>query len=187
MVVAAEIVRGRKRPYLAGVSVVEPRWLPELCPALTRVEESPMQVPEPAYDARADAVLAHFAASFGPHAWPLPPVQKPLLRGSDAPRRRAEAFALALLAGEVFSDFGRLANALRVGLADLRGAGVRARVQLNELVHALEAEKVDSRAALLARLRLKPHLLARELAAMYRPGVDLQPALRSMRKAAQGI
>lgn len=85
---------------VAGVTEVEARWLSQVAEPLVALSE-PLQSPPPHYSKALDAVVAVHDASFGRHAWPLPPVERPI---TDAPTR-ARCFAAALLNGEFLPSF----------------------------------------------------------------------------------
>ena len=62
---------------LAGVTEVEGRWLSEVAAPLVALSEQ-LQTPPPHYSRAIDAVVASHGASFGRHAWALPPVERPV-------------------------------------------------------------------------------------------------------------
>jgi ATP-dependent RNA helicase DHX37/DHR1 len=158
-VVYLQLVRTAKRPYMSGITPIEPAWL-AACGTPLAALSPPLLEPAPFYKPEADAVLAWHDASYGRPAWPLPRAAR---QHPDAPARAA-AFASALLAGRVLPALAALAPALvarpeTAGRRELAGLP-----RVGELLSALERRRVDSRAALVAAWRADPSFLRPQLA-----------------------
>jgi ATP-dependent RNA helicase DHX37/DHR1 len=159
-VLYASLVRGAKRPYMACVTAVEAAWLAASASPLCALS-APLDEPPPFYRAATDAVMAWHSASYGPQGWPLPLSARP---HSDA-RARAATFAAALLDGRVLAGLAPLAPLLAAQPALAARPEMRGVPRVGELVGALVAARVDSRASLAAAWRARPGLLQAELAA----------------------
>lgn len=71
LVVYHEMIKGKTRYYMKGVTVINLQWLPRLVPSLCTFAK-PLDQPEPWYDSRKDDVRCHMSGSFGDQHWPLP-------------------------------------------------------------------------------------------------------------------
>jgi ATP-dependent RNA helicase DHX37/DHR1 len=160
-----DLVRTDKRPYMAGVTAVEPRWLAPAAPALAPLSP-PLAAPPPFYSAVRDATLCWREPSYGRHAWVLPPLAAELPDAGE----RAAVFAAALLEGRVVSALGALRPALALPPASALRPELRAHKRVAGLLEALRAARVSSRAALFARWRDDPAFLRPEVGAWVRDG-----------------
>ncbi|GBF90232.1 ATP-dependent RNA helicase [Raphidocelis subcapitata] len=158
-VVYTQLVRTVKRPYMAGVTAVEPAWLAACGSPLAR-PSPPLLEPGPFYRPESDAVLCWHEVAYGHHAWPLPRAARP---AADAGARVA-AFASALLAGRVLPCMASLAPALVAPPGTAARPELAGLPRVGELLAALEARRVDSRAALAAAWRKDPAFLRPQLA-----------------------
>lgn len=158
-VVYAALVRTDKRPYMAGVTAVEPAWLAAAGTPLA-VLSPPLADPPPHYAPGADTVLAWHDVSYGHHAWPLPRAARP---AEDA-GARAAAFAAALLSGRVVRGAAALGPHLVAPPATAARRELAGLPRVGELLAALQAAAVDSRAALAAAWRRDPRFLRPQLA-----------------------
>jgi ATP-dependent RNA helicase DHX37/DHR1 len=165
-VVYTELLSTGARPYMLGVTALDPRWLAEACPAMTAVDPVPRAQPPATYDARADAVLSWHDAAYGPARWSLPPLQRRTADVSAA----AAAFAAALLSGAVLSPMAQLRGSLAAPPEEAARPEAQSRRRVGELVHALVRRRVASRAALAAAWREQPRFLAAELGGWMRAG-----------------
>ncbi|KAF7827723.1 ATP-dependent RNA helicase DEAH13 [Senna tora] len=84
-----------KRPYMHGVTSIEPAWLVEH--AKSSCVFSPLTDPRPSYDNQTDQVKKWFVPTFGPFNWQLPKHQLPISDNDE----RMHVFAYALLEGQV--------------------------------------------------------------------------------------
>ena len=91
------------RPYMWGVTGVQPTWLVSHAAPLCTFSK-PVADPPPWYDPHTDAVMCWVLPTFSAHLWELPPHAVPL----KAPKARAAVFAAALLEGKVVPAFREL-------------------------------------------------------------------------------
>lgn len=166
----AELVRTAKRPYMAGLTAIEPQWLPAVAPALCTFS-APLPDPPPFYQPAADAVMAWRDVTFGRHDWALP---RAPARHPDATERCA-VFGAALLEGRVLPSLAGLKHALALPPSMLARSDTRVHKRADELLAALRAAQVDSRASLAAKWRASPRWLHHELAQWLQKGAA--PAL----------
>lgn len=158
-VVYLQLVRAAKRPYMSGITPVEPAWL-AACGTPLAALSAPLLEPAPVYRAEGDVVMAWHEVSYGRHAWPLPRAAR---RHPDA-AARAAAFASALLAGRVLPAAAALGPALVAPAATAARRELAGLPRVGELLSALERRGVDSRAALAAAWRADPSYLRPQLA-----------------------
>ncbi|KAG2437050.1 hypothetical protein HYH02_011311 [Chlamydomonas schloesseri] len=162
LVVYGGLLRTDKRPYMAGLTAIEPEWLTESGTPLCVLSEEPLADPPPAYRGGAtDAVVAYREARYGLHGWALPPVAAP----HPAAAERAAVFGAALLEGRVLPALADLRPHLAASPAMLLRPELRGVARVGELVGALTRAHVDSRSSLAAAWRQQPGLLQRELSA----------------------
>ncbi|KFM25550.1 putative ATP-dependent RNA helicase [Auxenochlorella protothecoides] len=89
-----DLVRTAKRPYVSGVTALDPAWLPATAAALCSLS-APLPAPAPFYSPARDAVLAWHEVTFGRHGWAMPRTAAP----HPDPAERCARFAAALLEG----------------------------------------------------------------------------------------
>lgn len=85
-----------KRPYMHGVTRVDPGWLVEHAKS-SCVFSAPLMDPRPFYDTQTDQVKCWVNPTFGRFCWELPKCQLPI-SDNDI---RMQVFAYALLVGQV--------------------------------------------------------------------------------------
>ncbi|KAL6767922.1 hypothetical protein ACKKBF_B37105 [Auxenochlorella protothecoides x Auxenochlorella symbiontica] len=157
-----DLVRTAKRPYVSGVTALDPAWLPATAAALCSLS-APLPAPAPFYSPARDAVLAWHEVTFGRHGWAMPRTAAP----HPDPAERCARFAAALLEGRVLPALEPLAGGLAAPPAALARPEARGGARVSNLLLALERAGVDSRRSLLAALRDEPGFLLRELRAWY--------------------
>lgn len=157
-----DLVRTAKRPYVSGVTALDPAWLPATAAALCSLS-APLPAPAPFYSPARDAVLAWHEVTFGRHGWAMPRTAAP----HPDPAERCARFAAALLEGRVLPALEPLAGGLAAPPAALARPGARGGARVSNLLLALERAGVDSRRSLLAALLDEPGFLLRELRAWY--------------------
>jgi ATP-dependent RNA helicase DHX37/DHR1 len=157
-VVYLQLVRTAKRPYMAGVTAVEPAWL-AACGSPLAALSPPLAEPGPWYSREADTVLAWHDVAYGRHAWPLPRAARP----AAEPGARAAAFAAALLGGRVLPAAAALGPLLVAPAATAGRRELAGLPRVGELLAALEGRRVDSRAALAAAWRADAGFLRPQL------------------------
>jgi len=153
-----ELVRTVKRPYMAGVTAIEPRWLASVAVPTCKFS-APLADPSPFYNPAADAVLMWREVSYGRHDWPLPRHASP---HPDA-YERAAIFAAALLDGKVFPAMAGLRPVLAVPPSMAARPEMRMHQRVADLISALKGQGVDSKASLAAAWKSNPDFLKQEL------------------------
>lgn len=136
-VVYLQIVRTAKRPYMAGVTAVEPHWLSNLTTPLCRTSP-PLVDPSPFYRPDIDCVMAWHDATYSQHDWPLPRVARPL----DDEAACAAVFAAALLGVKVLPAFGGLQQLLLAPAATACRPELVGLPRVGEMINALQQKKV---------------------------------------------
>jgi hypothetical protein len=64
---------------MAGLTVISPAWIPELCKDCSLLQWlPPLTQPKPFYDPETDSVKCYVPSVYGAHRWELPPVIQPL-------------------------------------------------------------------------------------------------------------
>ena len=159
-VVYTDMVRSlaADKPCMVGVTAIEPQWLPSVATSLCRFSE-PLTDPPPRYDASSDSVLVWKHITFGKHDWQLPDA---MFLHPDA-QERAAIFAAALLDGRVVKEFSMLRPHLALPPSMAAKPEMRGHRRVGELIHALEARGVDSKASLVDAWSSDPLFLRREL------------------------
>ncbi|KAL4857499.1 ATP-dependent RNA helicase DEAH13 [Chlorella vulgaris] len=160
-----ELVRTVKRPYMAGLTGIEPGWLAEVAAPLCTFS-APLADPQPFYKPAADQVLCWRDATFGRHTWQLPRGTAP----HPDPSERCAVFAAALLDGKVLPSFAQLKAGLAVPPSMLLRPELRVHKRAAELLAALSAAQVDSRAGLAAKWAAAPGFLRHELSQCMQKG-----------------
>eukprot|EP00884_Botryococcus_braunii_P019188 jgi/Botrbrau1/5953/Bobra.0366s0123.1 len=172
-VVYTELVKGSKRPYMAGVTEIEAEWLHDVAAPLCTVSD-----PMPEYPARympgRDAVMCRRQVQYGRYSLQLPHV---IVLHPD-PEERVAAFAAALLDGSAVPSLAGLKSELVMPASAARRVASRAQKRVGELLAALAGRSVDSRASLAAAWQAHPTFLHRELLAWLSPaGAQMLQAL----------
>jgi ATP-dependent RNA helicase DHX37/DHR1 len=161
-VIFLEVFTSGKRPRLACASAVEPAWLTESAPSLTRLSPPVLELP-PMYDAALDAALCWRTPTYGKAGWTLPAIQCP------PPRSPlwlpAALFGRALCCGQVFNTLKPLASEFEPRAKLLSSATVTDRAVL-ALRKLLEERRLESRKLLATAWGVEPGLLLREMAAL---------------------
>ncbi|KAJ4969028.1 hypothetical protein NE237_015729 [Protea cynaroides] len=85
-----------KRPYMHGVTSVQPDWLVKYAGSLCNFS-APLSDPKPFYEPLSDQVFCWVSPTFGPHLWQLPLHRLPVRNDVH----RVSVFAYALLEGQV--------------------------------------------------------------------------------------
>jgi len=160
-VVYSQVVRTSKRPYMGGVTAIEPHWLVQSRTPLA-VLSPPLADPPPVYrPSPTDAVLAWHDAKYGLHEWQLPPCLQPLEDAAAA----AAVFAAALLEGRVVPGFAELRPVLLSPPSVVMRPEMRGVARVGELVSALAGNRVSSLRSLVSLWSWQPRFLLPEVAA----------------------
>ena len=164
-----DVIRSEKRPYLGRPTLIDPSWLPDAAPPLTRLSP-PLQDMPPRYDAATDAAQCFVRPTYGAARWLLPPVPRaPPASTADLPSLRASLFARALCDGQVLKGLRPFAELFSVRLRALASATPDADRAAAALRNLLAARSVVSRRSLAAAWGSEPRFLLRELSALLPP------------------
>jgi ATP-dependent RNA helicase DHX37/DHR1 len=166
-VVYSEIVRTVKRPYMAGLTAVEPRWLATAAAPMCNFS-SPLLDPPPFYNASADTVLCWQDVTFGSFDWPLPKHAAPHPDLSE----RCAVFAAALLEGKIASKFADLKSCMAAPASMASKPEMRVHKRVADLISALEKKKIDSKTSLAAVWKKDSNYLKKELEAWMQKGAS---------------
>lgn len=168
-VVYSELVRTVKRPYMAGVTAIDPRWLPTVAAPLCTLS-APLADPAPYYNPNADAVMAWRDVTYGSLMWPLPP------HATQHPDQgeRCAVFAAALMDGTVLLSMKALKSALAVPPTMVLRPEMRMHKRVAELLSGLTTAKVDRKAALAGKWAKDPTFLKAELRLWMKKGAEGQ-------------
>ncbi|GMH43272.1 hypothetical protein BSKO_11194 [Bryopsis sp. KO-2023] len=144
-VVYTEVLRTEKRPYMSGLTVIDPSWLADVAPPMCEFSE-PLEDPLPYFRQDLDQIMCWRKVRYGMHGWELP------LHAVKHPddEKRAVAFGKALLEGAVVKGFKAFSGGLVVSAAMIGRPETRFHARLGGLIEVLLARKIDTRAKLLA-------------------------------------
>lgn len=144
-VVYSEVVRTAKRPYMIGVTAIEPQWIPQASPNLCILSQ-PLADPKPIYNSSEDAVLAAHDVTIGPNSWQLPRVYLP----HPDKKERCAIFGWALLEGKAIPEMKQLRSAMVAPPSMISQPEMRVHRRVLELITELQRCDVDSVASLRA-------------------------------------
>jgi ATP-dependent RNA helicase DHX37/DHR1 len=196
-VVYTELIRTTKRPYMAGVTAIEPQWLVHAVSAQQQQQEGsgrvegsssssssstntiyvsplcqlgpPLSDPPPTYLPNKDQVVCWREVRYGKHDWLLPHY---VALHPDVKERRA-LFAAALLEGKILPGMKRLKPALAMAASSCVKPEMRAHWRVAELLGALDrGGGVDSKAALREKWMQDPAFLRKELLSWIQKGTE---------------
>ena len=164
-VVYSEIIHNSKRPYMSGVTVVDPVWLPHVAATMCEISE-PLSSPEPFYSSTSDKVFCWRNATFGRHMWPLPKHASP----HPSLEERVAAFADALLLGKVIPSASFLSKIIVSQPSMSSRLESRAQKRAADLLGTLERHSIDNKISLTMKWRNDPNFLKQEIAAWVQKG-----------------
>jgi ATP-dependent RNA helicase DHX37/DHR1 len=164
-VVYSEIVRTVKRPYMAGLTAVEPRWLATAATPLCNFS-TPLLDPPPFYSPAVDTVLCWQDVTFGSFDWPLPKHAATHPELSE----RCAVFAAALLEGKILHKFTDLKQYMAAPPSMAAKPEMRVHRRVADLISALEKGKIDSKLSLAAAWKKDTTYLKKELEAWMQKG-----------------
>jgi ATP-dependent RNA helicase DHX37/DHR1 len=193
-VVYTELIRTTKRPYMAGVTAIEPQWLVHAVSAQQQQQEGiwgvvgssnttastiylsplcqlgpPLSDPPPTYLPNKDQVVCWREVRYGKHDWLLPHY---VALHPDV-KERCALFAAALLEGKILPGMKRLKTALAMAASSCVKPEMRAHWRVAELLGALDrGGGVDSKAALREKWRHDPAFLRKELLSWMQKGTE---------------
>jgi len=159
-VIYSDIIRTEKRPYMVGLSTIEPQWIYSAVPQLTRVSH-PLPSPAPRYIPQNDCVMAWHDATYGPLQWEIPPV---LLPHPDK-KERAALFALSILDGTVVPKLKEYAKFLVASPSIISSPEMRVHKRIYDLIKTLDTHRVYSKADLVSAWNSDPCFLREEICA----------------------
>ncbi len=165
LVVYSEIVRTVKRPYMAGLTTVEPRWLATAAAPMCNFS-SPLLDPPPFYNVSVDTVLCWQDVTFGSFDWPLPRHAAPHPELAE----RCAVFAAAFLEGKIARKFADLKQYMAAPASMAAKPEMRVHRRVADLISALEKKQVDSRSSLAAVWKKDSQFLKKELEAWMQKG-----------------
>lgn len=152
-VVYQEIYETNK-PYMRGVTAIEPEWLPIFAPALCNISE-PLSEPPPRYDLESDRLLCHVSSTFGRSGWPLPIMELDYPASLD----RYKWFARFLLDGSVFPKLGKFTKSLLSTPATMVKTWANLQTRTEVLLKSLAAKQLDSACKLRGTWKEEPKYL----------------------------
>lgn len=164
-VVYSEVVRTVKRPYMAGLTAVEPRWLATTAAPMCNFS-TPLLDPPPFYSPAVDTVLCWQDVTFGSFDWPLPKHAAPHPEFSE----RCAVFAAALLEGKIARKFTDLKQYMAAPPSMAAKPEMRVHRRVADLISALEKGKIDSKTSLAAVWKKDSSYLKKELEAWMQKG-----------------
>ncbi len=162
--VYSDIVSTEKRPYMVGLTSIEPAWIQPSVPQLCTTSFDKTSGRPPLYNAPQDCVMAWHDCSYGSHSrpWELPRVLLPL---ENDDRERAAIFAIAVLDGTVLPGMKRHVKELVAPPSTLASPDMRVHRRAHMLIEALLSKRVFSKHDLVAVWQRDPKFLADEMAA----------------------
>eukprot|EP00002_Diphylleia_rotans_P002273 TRINITY_DN1144_c0_g1_i3.p1 TRINITY_DN1144_c0_g1~~TRINITY_DN1144_c0_g1_i3.p1 ORF type:complete len:304 (-),score=50.16 TRINITY_DN1144_c0_g1_i3:907-1818(-) len=170
-VVYNEIVETSK-PFMKGVTAVDPKWFARLCPALCTIGK-PLETPPGKYEAKEDQVICYAEPSFGKHSWVLPVQPVPHPPSNDI----YKIFSRALLEGEIVSQFKRLEQYLNAKPTIITNRKWTQN-KITNLWSPLAKQGICSKAALIAMWNKDQRFLLNAITEWYH--ADAQPILYAM-------
>ncbi|XP_072034599.1 probable ATP-dependent RNA helicase DHX37 [Amphiura filiformis] len=142
-VVYQEIIE-TKKPYMRGVTAIEPQWLPLLVPHLCTFSK-PLEQPIPTYHSDSGVPHCHMTCTFGRNAWLIPAQELEYPRCLD----RYKWFARFLLEGKVISSLQKYTSSLSSTPSTMVKTWANLQPRTQTLLNALISEEVDNRDALI--------------------------------------
>eukprot|EP00040_Diaphanoeca_grandis_P032054 m.193215 g.193215 ORF g.193215 m.193215 type:complete len:1171 (+) comp32496_c0_seq1:126-3638(+) len=152
-VVYQELVQGKTKLYMKGLTVIQPEWLARLVPTACTFGK-PLELPAPSYVVEKDDIRCCMVGLFGKHLWQLPAVEMSYPE-NDPDRYRY--FARFLLDGQVFPKLAQFTEHLQNKPSILNKPWLKERVVA--LLQPLVNEKISTRAKLVAKWKENPKFL----------------------------
>jgi ATP-dependent RNA helicase DHX37/DHR1 len=170
LVVYSELLN-TKRPYMHGVTAVEPAWLLKYTSSLCTFS-APLEDPKPCYNSIHDQVYCSVRPVFSRHNWELPLHRVPIKDDN----RRLKVFAYALLNGDVLPCLRYIKYMLALQPSVLLGLGLSSQTRVGDLLDKMQKcrkllsdkmqkcpKLIDSRAALRDAWNVDPKFLYPEM------------------------
>ena len=156
--VYSEVIRTTNRPYMIGVTAIDPSWIPDSVPALCNISE-PLLDPPPSYSFKLDDVFSWHDARFGSNCWTLPRISRlhPTLQ------ERCAIFASIILGEKLIPSMKAIRPAMVASPSMARKPEMRAHRRVHNLITALETEKIANWRQLRAKWKIDPEFLHVEI------------------------
>ncbi|XP_033627885.1 probable ATP-dependent RNA helicase DHX37 [Asterias rubens] len=152
-VVYQEVIE-TSRPFMRGVTAIEPEWLPVILPQLCTFSK-PLEKPAPTYEEETGTVHCHMTSTFGRNAWMLPAVELEYPKSLE----RFKWFARFLLEGKVIHALQNYTSFLLSPPSTMIKTWAKLQPRTEILLKALMAENVDCRESLLKAWQLNDKYL----------------------------
>ncbi|XP_063612684.1 probable ATP-dependent RNA helicase kurz [Penaeus indicus] len=143
--------------FMRTVTVIEPEWLATFAPKLCDFS-SPLESPEPRYDAERDKIMCHRTATFGPSAWEIPEVEVEYPYG----RELFPWVAFYFLTGDICPALKPFKEYLFEPRTLVNPVAIRYREQRDNILRALMSQKVTGYAKLESLWKIQPKFLQKE-------------------------
>lgn len=143
--------------FMRTVTAIEPEWLATFAPKLCDFS-SPLETPEPRYDAERDKIMCHRTATFGPSAWEIPEVEVEYPYG----RELFPWVAFYFLTGDICPALKPFKEYLFEPRTLVSPVAIRYREQRDNILRALMSEKVTGYAKLEDLWKIQPKFLQKE-------------------------
>ncbi|ENN77660.1 hypothetical protein YQE_05954, partial [Dendroctonus ponderosae] len=143
--------------YMRGVTAVDAAWLPVYVPALCNMSD-PLADPPPFYNEETGTVYCWFKGTFGPQAWPLPPIKMPYPDGID----NFKWFAVFFLQGLPFKKLAKYQNCLKSLPAVMTKSWAKLKPMTQILLNGLLKKRAHSKQSLLDAWEEQPNYLLQE-------------------------
>lgn len=164
--VYSDIISTEKRPYMVGLTSIEPAWIQPSVPQLCTTSFDKTSGRPPLYNASQDRVMAWHNCSYGSLAqpWELPHVLLPL---ENDDRERAAIFAMAVLDGTVLPWMKKHVKELVAPPSTMASTDMRVHRRAHMLIEALLSKRVFSKRELSTAWQREPTFLENEMAAWF--------------------
>jgi len=156
--VYSEVIRTTNRPYMTGVTAIDPSWISSSVPALCSISE-PLLEPPPSYSFKLDDVFSWHDARFGSNCWTLPKVT----RLHPVRQERCAIFASTILDGKLIPILKKIRPAMVMSPSMARKPEMRAHKRVHNLITALEMENVANWRQLRQMWKTNPEFLHVEI------------------------
>ena len=128
------------------VTAIEPEWLPIYVPYLCTFS-NPLDEPPPRYDQESDNIKCFRTCTFGPYAWPIPPVEVEYPQGVQ----RFKLFAKFFLEGDIIASLKKYSKMLLSPPAIILKTWASLQPRTEKLLKALINENIDSKQKLIEK------------------------------------
>ena len=164
--VYSDIISTEKRPYMVGLTSIEPAWIQPSVPQLCTTSFDKTSGRPPVYNAPQDCVMAWHDCLYGSQSkpWELPRVLLPL---ENDDRERAAIFAIAVLDGTVLPWMKRHAKELVAPPSTMTSPDMRVHRRAHMLIETLLSKRVFSKHELVAAWQREPTFLRNEMEAWF--------------------